>query len=300
MTIRKISGIILAGGLVIGAITTFVNKLSDLEKALKKEKDTRAELEGKLTNQAKQIADQQQIIQKIIVNGMTPAGTFGAGLMESLTNFFSVSAASAANVTIVADFASYGCISHPVEYDALVGQILGAADSSNQINVTMILYSDELAKKTTEDQFTKERWVEQYVHNADMKACQKLAKWFKREDVASAVSSLNIDPGKLFAFQKGEFLADDRETLIACSLAYNAWMIEQFKEHQISVFKLREVPPIHLWMVDKSPQGDAVSGIMSIADWASSFDEPGFFIRKITYNQMNSIAKGLLKNSDPF
>jgi hypothetical protein len=310
----------LTNALLTAAAVTVVSSLTFLHNWLdakgEEQKLIGEEIKHKLTiaDQAKQIqldniviqtnaqtiSVQANTINHISHNGLAPAGTFKLDLLDNITNFLHAQLESPpANLIIIEDLASYGCVSHPEEYDQFISEITNFANGimSSPTIVKMLFYSDSYASNVVSLQFTASTWQSEYISDAHSR--EKLRHWFKRDDVQTAISPLNIDAAKLGAYERGSYRETDLETFKLCTLTYNTYMKEFFARNGVKVYSYDEPMSLHLWLIDKQPDDDKIAGIISLADWISSIDEPGFYVRNLTYNQINAIANKIIARGTP-
>ncbi len=248
--------------------------------------------EGK---QASTLNEQAKSINDLIQRGLTPAGTFDDGLMASLTSFLDEQVnRHPARISIIADSVMYGCISHPAEYDHITAKIKDLIKGSRQdkTDVRMMVYSEAMNAKVVNLQLSEETWQNKVVgKKTDLSLA--LANWINRPDVREALRSAPVEPAKMLAFKNGDYGADDRKDFLSCIQMYNKARQRELAAAGVKLVTTDDPLPFHLWLADKSDNDDRITGVISIADWISSIDEPGFAIRKTTHLQFNAIAEQL-------
>ncbi|HEX2746411.1 MAG TPA: hypothetical protein VHM91_00320, partial [Verrucomicrobiales bacterium] len=283
----------------LGAATAAINlwiENADKDERLRKHDDT-------IGKNADTLQSQQKTIEIFTERGLTPAGTFDDTLVASLADFLGAEARRRpAHLTIITDTAMYGCLSYPAEFSRMLNQIESLAKDVNgsKTGVKMLVYSDARMREVLDLQFPESKWREK-VAGKTKGLPEKLTTWVNLPDVKK---SLPKEPPAMLEktanFMAGKFAPEDRAEFISCLLNYNKHLQARFSEMGVKIYLCDSPLPFHLWLSDKADKDETVTGIISIADWISSINEPGFHIRRLTHGQFSAIADQLLESAKPF
>ena len=241
-------------------------------------------------------------VKNLSENGLTTAGVFSDGLMSSLVSLLDNQITRhTGHLRIITDCVMYGCVSHPEEFntinDHLAKLIKGTGEGQNRTGVTMLVYSDTMEQKALELQYSDETWLRNVAGKKDGALAKTFAKWVNREDVQMALSSSPLPAPKMLDFRNGVYAADDRKAFLECVQIYNKFMQQSLIKMGVALYTCDDPLPFHLWLAEKPDDTEAVSGIVSIADWASCIDEPGFKIHKAGHSQFGTIADQLFDSA---